>query len=345
MLRILSRAILLPIAAVSFLWPSLGFAQTAACGTTTWDLTAGHTIDVGTVTVSNDATNLYVTYTLDDPDYPDATFGTLHLWVGTDLANMPAAPNGAPIPGQFPYKAGTAPYPDSTGAKNYTFTVPLVGLFPDVTSACTPTPKQLYIVTHAEVFLDGDSTGDHETAFGGPTPGTGPRWWFYGVYTICCDSGPPPIRTCQTAFGKGGWVFTTDRKSNPENLPTLGLSKNRWGWAIKIPAASGTWNYDIWAGAGLNKTGNGTKVGTLRVDWNGSQVRVTYTLFAPFDMEELHIYAGDASPTTVAPGQYGYTEYFDPPATSHTATFDVTDAGVDGIWIIAHAVTCRAQPS
>ena len=89
--------------------------ETAACGTTTWDLTAGQHIDVGTVTVSNDATNLYVTYTLDDPDYPDATFGTLHLWVGTDLATMPATPQGSPIPGQFPYKAGTAPYPDSTG--------------------------------------------------------------------------------------------------------------------------------------------------------------------------------------------------------------------------------------
>jgi hypothetical protein len=38
------------------------FAQ-EACGTTTWDLTAGQTIDVGSVTVSNDLNNVYVTYT------------------------------------------------------------------------------------------------------------------------------------------------------------------------------------------------------------------------------------------------------------------------------------------
>ena len=49
-----------------------------ACGTTTWNLTAGQTSDVGSVTVSNDTDNLYVKY---DLDYPGATFGTLHLWV------------------------------------------------------------------------------------------------------------------------------------------------------------------------------------------------------------------------------------------------------------------------
>jgi hypothetical protein len=63
------------------------FAQT--CGTTTWNLTAGQTIDVGSVTVSNDAENLYVTYKL---DYPGAYFGTLHLWAGNDIATCRRTP-------------------------------------------------------------------------------------------------------------------------------------------------------------------------------------------------------------------------------------------------------------
>lgn len=181
---------------------------------------------------------------------------------------------------------------------------------------------------------------DDETAFGGDKPGTGPRWWYYGEYKICCPDGPPPVDVvCQTAFAKGGWVFVTDARANPERLPSLNLIRNRWGWAINLQS-TGTFTYDLWAGAGLNNTANGTKVGTVTVNFTGLQATVTYTLVDPATMKELHIYAGDLRPTTVAPGQYGYIEYFDPPATTHTATFDLGDSNGDGIWIIAHAVSC-----
>jgi hypothetical protein len=311
------------------------FAQTQqTCGTTTWNLTAGQTIDVGSVTVANDNTNLYVTYKL---DYTGAYFGTLHLWIGNDLTNVPSNPQGVPVPGQFPYQYT----PPNNTTTEYTFTIPFTDLkIQDVANAC---PLQLYVVAHAEV---NNVDGNNETAFGGNVPvnvGTPGRWWYCGVYSVCCDFGPPPVRACKTAFGKGGWVFTTDRKANPESLPSLLLSKNRWGWAIN-PKYPGSYVYDIWAGAGLNKTVNGTKVGTLTVDWSPSgTVTVTYTLFNGSEMTELHIYAGDAAPITVAPGQYGYIRYFDPPETTHTATFNVTDAGGDGIWIIAHAVVCTVQ--
>jgi hypothetical protein len=254
-----------------------GLAQT--CGTTTWNLIAGQTIDVGSVTVSNDATNLYVTYKL---DYPGAYFGTLHLWAGSDLTNVPSNPQGTPIPGQFPYHY-TPPNQTTT---EYTFSIPLASLgIQDVTTVCG---LRLFVVTHAEV---NNVNGNNETAFGGDKPGTGPRWWFYGEYFICCDFGPPPIGECKTAFGKGGWVFTTDAKSNPENLPSLRLIRNRWGWAINL-SAPGTTTYDIWAGAGLNDIANGTKVGTLTVEWDGSFAKVTYTLSSGFVMKEVHIYAG-----------------------------------------------------
>jgi hypothetical protein len=307
---------------------------TDTCGTTSWDLTAGQTIDVGTVTVSNDANNLYVTYTLDDPDYVNACFGTLHLWVGNDLSLMPATPQGSPIPGQFPYHF------TATGLKTYTFQIPFSAL--NLTNATEACGTKLYVVTHAEVDLDcSDSNTGHETAFGGPNPGGGPRWWFYGQYTVCCEFGPPQPPVCETAFAKGGYVWTTDRKSNPEGLPSLNLTKNRWGWAINL-TAPGVTTYDIWAGAGLNNTGNGQKVGTLTINWDGSNAVVTYTMFSGFYLGEVHLYAGDGSPTTIAPGQYGYTDSFNPNRTTYTFNVPLCDTnGTGGVWIVAHAVVCN----
>ena len=60
------------------------------------------------------------------------------------------------------------------------------------------------------------------------------RWYYYAEYTVaCCDTPPPPPTVKYgTAFAKGGYVFVTEKKANPENLPSLNLIRNRWGWAI-----------------------------------------------------------------------------------------------------------------
>ena len=247
------------------------------------------------------------------------------------MALIPKNSQGIPVPGQFPYVH------DASGATSYTFIVPLNSLsITDIAQAC---PLKLYVATHAEVSID-DGSGNisQETAWGGDQPGTGPRWWFYAQYNLCCDV-PPVIAECETAFAKGGYVFTTDKKSNPEKLPSLNLIKNRWGWAINLTSPGET-TYQIWKGAGLNNTANGELVGTVTVNWTGTEVTVNYNL--PDDvMKELHIYAGDLKPTTVAPGQYGYTQYFDPSVPNHTATLSVADTNGDGIWLIAHAVSCE----
>lgn len=321
---------------------SSGWGQTSCGGTTTWALTAGQTINVGSVTVCNDATNLYVTYKL---TYPGATFGTLQVWAGSDLLNLPANNNGTPIPGQFCSADGGACF-DATGLTEYTFVMPLAGLsIPDVTKMCG---ASLNVATHAEVTMDSnnDGTMDHETAFGGPTAGGGPRWWFYGTYSLSCDFGAPLIPVSKTAFAKcaapaAGHVLTTDPKSNPEKLPSLNLIKNRWGWAANLPLP-GIYTCDLWAGAGLNKTSNGTKVGTVTFDWNGSTstVSVAYNLFSGFALEEVHLYAQDGKPTTAAPGQYGYLSSWDPGISSFTfSNVPLADAdGIPGVWVIAHAV-------
>ncbi|MGR8935606.1 MAG: hypothetical protein ACU837_14625 [Gammaproteobacteria bacterium] len=317
----------------------LASTGTVFSATTSWTLIAGQTMPVGTVTVTNDATNLYVTYALDNPAYANATFGNLQVFIGQNLNVVPANNNGTPIPGQFCQAAGGACY-DATGLKSYTFTVPFSVLgIADINDVCgTP----LSVVTHAEVDMDGDpSTTDHETAFGGDSAGGGPRWWFYGTYTIDCSTGEPPLAYCETAFAKGGYIWTTDKKSNPENLPSLMLTKNRWGWAIKL-TAPGTTSYDLWAGAGLNNTSKATKVGTVTVSWDGAYATVTYNMLSGKTLKEVHLYAGDVSPTTLAPGQFGNLQGFDPAAASYSFNdVELYDNNGDGsVWLIAHAVAC-----
>lgn len=318
-----------------------------ASSASAYDLTAGQTLKVGTVTVTNDADNIYVNYNL---TYPGATFGTLHAWVGNDISLVPANRQGTPVPGQFCNADGGACY-DASGLTDYTFTFPFPSAFAssgvsmvDAYAACG---SMLYTFTHAEVNIDnnGDGTADqHETAFGGGTPvnvGEPGRWYFYDTYAINCDFGPPPQCFNETAFAKGTHVWTTaGKKSNPENLPSLELTKNKWGWAINRKT-TGTTTHDLWAGAGLNKTSNGTRVGALTLNWDGYNATMSFTMLPGFYMDEIHLYAGDNKPATTAPGQYGNpTEGYDAGNTqsfSYTIN-DVQDTNGDGAWFIGHAV-------
>ncbi|MFA8433153.1 MAG: hypothetical protein ACEPOZ_01435 [Marinifilaceae bacterium] len=319
----------------------------------TWDLRAGQDIDVGSVIVTNDADNIYVTYLLDYQDgncedgIVDAEFGELHVWVGNDLTLIDNGGECRPSPGQMAGQDGGASF-DATGLIEYTFVIPwdqvnLVG----VDDVCNK-DLLLNVVTHAEVKLkdcDGEVTAN-ETAYGGPIDGPeicSGAWWYFGEYTVCCGDVPPQVPFCETAFAKGGWVWTTGKKSNPEKLPSLELTKNRWGWVIELTQIGDT-EYEIWAGAGLNNTSKGELVGTLLVSWDGSSASVTYSMLDGYCLEEVHLYAGDMKPTTIAPGQYGNINEFDPNAISHTFNVVLEDSGDGSVWLIAHAVVCNECP-
>lgn len=314
-------------------------AQEATCGSTTFDLYAGQHLDVGSVTVSNDSDNLYVNYHL---DYQGASFGTLHAWAGGDVLDVPSNKQGTPVPGQFPYK------PDATGLTDYTITIPFSAINVAGVPVGTCQPLNLAVVTHAEVSIDYNGNGvieedEHETAFGGDNPvdvDSPGRWWYYGGYNICCDAvDAGQVCFTETAFAKGGYIWTTFKKSNPDKLPSLNLTKNRWGWAINLEE-TGEQTFDIWAGAGLNNTDKGLLVGALTVNWDGANATVSYDLYSGNALEEVHIYASDATPTTVAPGQYGFPEegYDVGGAQSFSTTVPLADVDGDGkVWIIAHA--------
>lgn len=116
-----------------------------ACGTPqVVALIAGQRYNVGTVTVSNDQTNLTVKYTTTG----SWNLRDIHLYVGT-CGQEPVTRSGDPIPGQFPYSTtlwGTA--------HSYTFTIPLASL-----SGC------FCIAADATV----NSCGNTQTAWGAGT--------------------------------------------------------------------------------------------------------------------------------------------------------------------------------
>jgi len=170
-----------PIAAQANVSPAGSMLKVASLTTTspqtTYTLWAGQTINAGTLVVSNDGTNLYVTYNT------TGVFGTLHLWVGTNLGNMPATTNGTPIPGQFPYSV------DASAVTTYQFVIPLSSIVgADICGG------NVYIVAHAEVTIN----GNHETAFGGDIAGDANRWYFYANYLLK-DVVPPTASDAVTS--------------------------------------------------------------------------------------------------------------------------------------------------
>src|SRR5207244_912969 len=104
----------------------------ALCGTSlTTTLFAGQTLDAGTVTVSNDALNISVTYTTNDP----WVLSDAHLAIASSLDGIPQTHTGNPKPGHFAYSVIFDPE-----VTTYTFTIPLGSFAPGTT---------LYIAAHA----------------------------------------------------------------------------------------------------------------------------------------------------------------------------------------------------
>jgi len=82
------------------------------------DLLAGQNINVGTVTVTNDAGNLYVEYKITDPNW---CISETHVHVGDSLDDFPlAGKQKNPVPGQFDYSMKHDPC-----VTEYTVTIPI----------------------------------------------------------------------------------------------------------------------------------------------------------------------------------------------------------------------------
>jgi hypothetical protein len=91
-----------------------GDDETEYCSEKTVTLIAGQNMNAGTVTVQQDATNIYVTYNTTDGWVLTQT----HLFVGACNA-IPVNNAGNLVPGQFPYKN------THNNVTSYTYTVPV----------------------------------------------------------------------------------------------------------------------------------------------------------------------------------------------------------------------------
>ncbi len=145
----------------------------AQCGSQeTVTLFGGQTIDTGTVTIQNDASNLYITYTTNAPWVITA----VHLAVADTLDGIPQNKNGNPIPGHFPINSTF-----NTPVTSITYTIPLGSFVPG---------EALYIGAQAEVQAPGNQGGS-QTAWGfGPRIG-GHNWATYVNYTVQSCIIPP----------------------------------------------------------------------------------------------------------------------------------------------------------
>jgi hypothetical protein len=91
-----------------------GDEETEPCATKTVNLIAGQNTVAGTVSVTQDATSMYVTYTTTGGWVLSKT----HLFVGACNA-IPVNGGGNPVPGQFPYKT------THSNVTTYTYVVPV----------------------------------------------------------------------------------------------------------------------------------------------------------------------------------------------------------------------------
>jgi len=141
-----------------------------------YTLWAGKHNDAGTVTITNDDDNIYVTYNTNET----ADLGEVHVYLWDDLENIPSK---RPAPGHADYVV------ENINADSYTVVMPA-----DI--ACGST---FYISTHAALVgnnTDGDEAGSGdnsgETAYSGGADapdcfdGQKGAWWGYATYTVEC---------------------------------------------------------------------------------------------------------------------------------------------------------------
>jgi len=118
-----------------------------------YPLIAGQHTNVGQVIVSNDAINLYITFSLTG----GWKLTESHVHIANSLNGIPHNKNGIPIPGHFAYSATHNP-----AVTQYMYQIPL-SIYSFVTG------DTLYIATHA-VVVNGDypdGSFQEETAWGG----------------------------------------------------------------------------------------------------------------------------------------------------------------------------------
>lgn len=141
-------------------------------------LVAGQQYSAGVVCVWSKGDQLCITYNTTGGDWEMDAY---HLWVGTDLSDMPSTPQGSPKLGQFPYTGTGLTHPNRT---ILTVCVPLDDLGNDDLCKLNST---VYVVAHAnlELVIDGNVT-QTETGYGDGFD-LGGSSWATGMNVSLCE--------------------------------------------------------------------------------------------------------------------------------------------------------------
>jgi hypothetical protein len=158
------------LAALAVLTVSAAPARAQGCGITTTDLVAGQNYHAGSITISHDASYIYVQYNTDTP----WVMSDAHVAVASTLAGIPQTKAGNPIPGRFAYSATFDPEVTS-----HTFVVPV------------PSPSTGTVVIAAHALVQAPKAfGGSQTGWGAGTDFPGSNWATYITYTVeSCGGG------------------------------------------------------------------------------------------------------------------------------------------------------------
>ena len=142
------------------------------------DLVAGGDQVVGSVTVTNDTMNIFVTFTTIDGWNMTET----HLHIANESVDgIPQTKKGNPRPGQFDYSEEHEPCVDV-----YTYVIPLNGLSGEVYIAAHAVVQKPIVDDEGTPILDDEDNPTYieESAWGNDQDFTGRNWAMYSTYTL-----------------------------------------------------------------------------------------------------------------------------------------------------------------
>lgn len=290
-------------------------------------LLAGQNIDAGIVSFNDLGTEIEVIYTTKD----GWSLQEVHFWIGTSFSELPQTRQGNPKIGQFPYSAG------NINSTVYSFIISEDDL------GYTGGTMDFKVVAHASLI---NTSGQTETGWGSGNDLSEElatkkgSWAMFFEITISEDINEPKPEDSgsETAFAYSG-IYTSNDFLKIDEDGDGKADFNRWGWS-NGPLAEGNYTMDLYAAAGQSDITKGTLVGKLKVDYASGTATVTYTINAPYVLEEAQLYVGNEilardvnSEYTVAPGQYPYNEEV---SSSASHTYNVTNLN-GNIYVVAHA--------
>lgn len=162
--------------------------------------------------------------------------------------------------------------------------------------------------------------------------------WVFAKPSLKCDGWyvdyclePCQIPSCETAYAFEG---------DPDDcFLSLNTQSNNWGWS-NGGIDEGTYEWDIYAGAGQCDITVGTLVGTLNIVYSGGVATITYNIDDAYTLDETHLHIGESEAERLplnkkdkfitAPGKFDY---------SGGSSFVIPNLS-GPIWVTAHAVVC-----